>query len=767
MNNRIKTLKKRNFKSAHENSTININSNTKFKDVLFNNVIITATDVVNINFDKCVFIGCRLLLKNVKNLCLNNNSFVKPYLVKNDPTYVNYKGEQAKYARGMELVDCDVVKVENNELLECLGEAIYIENIKKNPYNIIIKNTVELSSSDTVDTNLEASIFVRNNKNGHLTITENTIKNNLLNPNQINRCDGIEINLNRTKNYSNNILVQSNVLTTLNVNITKNKILNLRGSTNGIDINAGNNSILNLNILENTVSNVGNEALTLDSYGNLVKINSTIENNYFNTNGSNKIIFLTLNDTYESKYFGQWEYKANEIINYNKNNIYIKVLAGDFLFPNKYSSILNGYEMALSINIVDFDVIGVGNHEFDGGKDSLKTLTQTLSQSLICSNLKEEDLLEYNLVSNISFTKKNIKFGAIAYVTQETSFISSVDIKNINFLNLDYVLDKNKSFLEKHDVRILSFHEDIQVILDYFKKNPKKLNLIDVIVTGHQHIKFTDTIKNDYKIVPIIQMGEDASGLGKIEFNYENNNLNYLSNTVIEIEKDTPQYPEIQNISDWVYDLTKDSFEKDIAIIKNFSLDGIKSNLRSKETNMGDFFVDSYLYWARQLQLQLVPNNIFCIANSGSIRSTRVYEIDELVDGNTIYTITPFNNNLILLELVGRKAVNDLINKLAIKSLSKKGSGGFLQISSNLRFNYVNKKYELLGGSENETDIFYLVVTEFIANGGDGYNELKTLKKIEVNEPVQNATIQYINSLPKDGELGKIVQPNTQTRIIQ
>ena len=83
------------------------------------------------------------------------------------------------------------------------------------------------------------------------------------------------------------------------------------------------------------------------------------------------------------------------------------------------------------------------------------------------------------------------------------------------------------------------------------------------------------------------------------------------------------------------------------------------------------------------------------------------------------------------------------------------------------KFNYVNKKYELLGGSENETDIFYLVVTDFIANGGDGYNELKTLKKIEVNEPVQNATIQYINSLPKDGELGKIVQPNTQTRIIQ
>ena len=292
INNRMKTLRKRNFKSTYENSTIDLSSNTKLKDALFNNVIIRATDVVNINLDKCVFLGCRLLLKNVRNLALTNNSFVNPYLVKNDPAYVNSKGEQAKYARGMELVDCDIVKVENNELLGCLGEAIYIQNIKKNPYNIIRKNKVELSSVDAVDTNLEASIFVRNNKDGYLTITENTVKDNLPNPNQTNRCDGIEVNLNRAKNYAgddgfiDNVAGQSDVLTTLNVNITKNKVLNLGGSADGIDINVGNNGILNLNVLENTVSDVGDEGLTLDSYGPVVKINGNVENNYFSTTGS-------------------------------------------------------------------------------------------------------------------------------------------------------------------------------------------------------------------------------------------------------------------------------------------------------------------------------------------------------------------------------------------------------------------------------------------------------------------------------------------------
>ena len=45
-------------------------------------------------------------------------------------------------------------------------------------------------------------MFVRNNKDGYITITENTVRDNLPNPNQTNRCDGIEVNLNRNSDYA-------------------------------------------------------------------------------------------------------------------------------------------------------------------------------------------------------------------------------------------------------------------------------------------------------------------------------------------------------------------------------------------------------------------------------------------------------------------------------------------------------------------------------------------------------------------------------------
>ena len=54
----------------------------------------------------------------------------------------------------------------------------------------------------------------------------------------------------------------------------------------GLDFNVGNHGILNVNILDNTVSDVGDEGLTLDSYGPHVKINGKVENNYFSTTGS-------------------------------------------------------------------------------------------------------------------------------------------------------------------------------------------------------------------------------------------------------------------------------------------------------------------------------------------------------------------------------------------------------------------------------------------------------------------------------------------------
>jgi hypothetical protein len=276
-----------------KNDTIILNSNSVINNVNFENSILTTkTNIENVVIQNCSFKNCRILLENIKNLLVYNNKINSPLLIDNDPAYINNKGEQSVYARGLELINCDIIIVNNNTISNCIGEGILIQNVGKNQYNIITNNLIELLDVSKVNTNLEAIIFLRNNKDGYITITENIVGNNIPNPNQTNRCDGIEINLNRGKNYAgseafiDNVAGSSNKPTILTVNITRNSILNLGGSADGIDLNVGNYGILYINVLDNTISNAGDEGLTLDTYGPNIKIVGKFDRNYFSTTGS-------------------------------------------------------------------------------------------------------------------------------------------------------------------------------------------------------------------------------------------------------------------------------------------------------------------------------------------------------------------------------------------------------------------------------------------------------------------------------------------------
>ena len=104
---------------------------------------------------------------------------------------------------------------------------------------------------------------------------------------------------------------------------------------------------------------------------------------------------------------------------------------------------------------------------------------------------------------------------------------------------------------------------------------------------------------------------------------------------------------------------------------------------------------------------------------------------------------------------------NKLIKYIAETSFSKKGAGAWAQISKNLVFDFVNKNYSLTGGSDSETDLFYLIVTNYLSNGNDGYTDLKNYDKLLMDIPCQNATIDYIKYL------NNVSYTTNYTRIIQ
>lgn len=276
-----------------DNAIIILNSNSILSNVNFENSILTTeTNIENVVIENCSFKNCRLLLENIRNLLVSNNKIDSPLLIDNDPAYINSEGVQAVYARGLELINCDSIIVKNNTISNSIVGGILVTNIGKNEYNIINNNIVQKTNIGNVNTNLEANILLRNNQDGYVTISENISRNNIPNEDQQNRCDGIKFCLNRGADYAgsdafiDNIAGPSDKLTYFTANITNNYVLNLGGSADGIDLNVGNNGILIVDVSQNTVSNVGDEGCTLNTFGPNMKITGTFHENYFSNTGS-------------------------------------------------------------------------------------------------------------------------------------------------------------------------------------------------------------------------------------------------------------------------------------------------------------------------------------------------------------------------------------------------------------------------------------------------------------------------------------------------
>jgi hypothetical protein len=148
---------------------------------------------------------------------------------------------------------------------------------------------------DVNDSNLEAGIFVANNKTGYIKIDGNTVKDNdptVLTNERINAADGIEVNVCRDGADSMNYVGFATVsgapcsqATTLTADITNNTITNLRTAADGIDANAGTNGNLVLTATGNTVDKVGDEAFTFDSFGANSNATLFIANNTLKSTG--------------------------------------------------------------------------------------------------------------------------------------------------------------------------------------------------------------------------------------------------------------------------------------------------------------------------------------------------------------------------------------------------------------------------------------------------------------------------------------------------
>lgn len=171
---------------------------------------------------------------------------------------------------------------------------------------------------------------------------------------------------------------------------------------------------------------------------------------------------------------------------------------------------------------------------------------------------------------------------------------------------------------------------------------------------------------------------------------------------------------------------------------------------KQPSSTLGNFMVDAFLAMAAEKYNTSVD---VAFMNFGGIR------LNQLPAGNVtrgkIFELMPFDNLLVLQKMKG-SVLQEFLNITAAKG-GWPVAGMTMQIKDKKAVNVV------IGGKPLDPDKVYTTVnSDFVANGGDNADMLRTIPQINNGYLVRDALLDYITRLKSQG---KNITPNPENRL--
>jgi len=174
-----------------------------------------------------------------------------------------------------------------------------------------------------------------------------------------------------------------------------------------------------------------------------------------------------------------------------------------------------------AMNIMDYDVVGIGNHEFNFGLEYLDLAIASADFPMISANLYNEETQELRYDPYVILEREvdgiPIKIGVIAFLPPEIMMWDRVLLEGKVYA--EPIVDAAAKYVPKLreegvDLVIVSLHQgssDAEAILE-------NVEGIDAIIMGHSHGKIADKIDG----VPVTMAGSWGNSLGLIHFHLLN-----------------------------------------------------------------------------------------------------------------------------------------------------------------------------------------------------------------------------------------------------
>jgi len=341
-------------------------------------------------------------------------------------------------------------------------------------------------------------------------------------------------------------------------------------------------------------------------------------------------------------------YIANYISQRRLENPSLFLLAGgDMLQGSALSNYYQGLSTIYLMNLMGFDAMSLGNHEFDWG---LETVTQyfdgnqsngeaafpLLAINAFKKGTKDlpEHILPYTVIERGGYKVGII--GSIGSKLESSIAYSRVEAYEFNDPFSD--IKDTTRYLREHDkvdVVVVMAH-DFDESLNYNLANLTGLESVDVVFTAHTHQYKLDSINNTI----IIQSGANGQYLGHVRLDMKNRNNSIYENLYYHEDFNTPDLI-IQNQID-MYKLETDDYFN-TTIIQNGSS------------------IDKYTltYWLADL-MKIKTNADIALHNFGGTREG--LSSNEAITLGRLYDIFPFDNIIKTVYLSGSEITRYIKN---------------------------------------------------------------------------------------------------------
>lgn len=420
------------------------------------------------------------------------------------------------------------------------------------------------------------------------------------------------------------------------------------------------------------------------------------------------------------------------------------------------SSLLQDEPTIEILNHLGFNVGTIGNHEFDEGIPEMKRLIYggyhektgyfagadfPYIVANVISKQTGRSILPAHLIKHV----QGIPIGFIGVVTTETpQIVMPSHVKDVTFIDPATAVNREVQKLKRKGVRtiIVLAHEggsqasNGRIDGPIAKIVPQLSDEVDVVFSGHTHTFINGMI--DGKLV--VQALNYGMAFADVDLTIDRRTKEVIAKQAEVLptyQANVKPDPQVKRIVEQA--------KKEVAPLINREIGKTETAITRTASEAGESALGNLIADAQRAAMQTE----FAFMNPGGIRA-------DLPAGSVnwghLYTVQPFNNDVMKMSLTGEQIIRILNQQFQDPARTR-----ILQISG-FKYTYDPDRpaddrvvsITTADGTPLEPSASYSVaVNSFLANGGDGFTVFKEGKDRIVGPTDLDALISYVQELPQ------------------